>query len=509
MAESTIPILRGFDYQARLFWLKICDLFLPNTKTKSVGYEFDEMKSFDDVVVTYTEPIYTTNGLKITKDFYQSKFHAYETNPIYYMSLTDPAFIGAKTNSFLQKLNNAYKTASAENQTYIYNLFTPSTVHPADALSEIYSKYDGTLNVKRLLTEGKTAKSKMGEIRDAWANHLGISEEDLGNLLLTLKIINGPSSSSLLEKLDRDLMHAGFKTMEKGSISNAYDDLVRKLQGMGENLFDRDKIQKIAENEKLWLGTSAVKYPSEKTIGIRSFIKFAEEMPNLTSDMICLSANFNGRFINSEELWDKEILPKVAEFMQKHESAGETVFVLLETHISVAFAVGYSIHPKASTKIVPVQKNEFRHPEAWNVTEVVERNGWSVEEISQKDSGDELALSVSVTHPVVPDVKDYVARSLSSVGKILSFEVKPSPSRNSVKDGNHAFSLAEELAQKVINEVKTKNYQAVHLFTAAPVGFMFYLGKMLRLPSDCPIVFYEYDFDARSLGAYTKSVTFD
>lgn len=508
MSDSVIPIQQGFDYQARLFWLKVSDLFLPFSKVQTVGYELDEVKSFDDVVVTYKEPIPEKSELFKDKDYYQSKFHSHQTNPIYYTSLTDPKFIGAQSNSFLQKLSNAFDRAEKQKQTHIYNLFTPSIIHPDDSLSKLYSNYDGTLNIERLY-EGKTAKSEFGEIRFAWLKHLNISEEVLRHLILRLRIINGASSKILLENLNLHLYQAGFRPIENGSVSNAYDDLVRKLHQEGRNNFERDEMQRIAEAEKIWIGKPAKDYPAEKTIGIRSFIRFAEEMPNLTFDMICLAPNFDDRFIKSEEIWNGEVLPKTREFIQKYESSGETIYVLLETHTSIAFAAGQSIHPKANTKFVPIQKNEFRHPEVWNVQNIQSASeGWQTEEIQVREAGGELAVAVGATHPVTPDVKEYIACSLPSVGKILSLEVKPKPSTNSVKDGNHAFALAEELAQRVINEVKSTGCQAVHLFASAPVGLMFYLGKKFRLPANCRIYLYEYRFETRELGGYVKSISF-
>lgn len=508
MSNSVLPIQQGFDYQARLFWLKVCDLFLPFSKVQTVGYELDEVKSFDDVVVTYKEPIPEKNELFKDKDYYQSKFHSHQTNPIYYTSLIDPKFIGAQANSFLQKLSNAFERAEAQKQTHIYSLFTPSIIHPDDSLSKLYSNYDNTLNIERLY-EGKTEKSEFGEIRLAWLKHLNIPEESLRHLILRLRIINGASSKILLENLNMNLYQAGFKPIENGSVSNAYDDLVRKLHQAGRNNFDRDEIQQIAEAEKIWVGKSATDYPAEKTIGIRSFIKFAEEMPNLTFDMICLAPNFDGRFIKSENLWNDEILPQTAAFIQKYEDSGETIYVLLDTHTSVAFAAGHSVHPKAATKFVPVQKNEFRHPEVWNVQNIQSaEKGWQTEEIQIRDAGSDLAVAAGVTHAVTPDVKEFVARSLPLAGKILSFEIQPKPGTNSIKDGNHAFALAEELAQKVIAEVKSTGCQSVHIFASAPLGFMFYLGKKLRLPASCRIYVYEYDFESKELGAYVQSIVF-
>ena len=62
MAESVLAIQAGFDYQSYLFWTKACEMFLPNTKVKQVAYELDDVKAFDDVVVTFSEPMPDYDG---------------------------------------------------------------------------------------------------------------------------------------------------------------------------------------------------------------------------------------------------------------------------------------------------------------------------------------------------------------------------------------------------------------------------------------------------------------
>ncbi|MBG1259733.1 hypothetical protein [Nostoc commune] len=54
MARGAIAArIQGDDYQARWFWFQICRLFSERTKVVRVGYEANNIKSFDDVVVYY------------------------------------------------------------------------------------------------------------------------------------------------------------------------------------------------------------------------------------------------------------------------------------------------------------------------------------------------------------------------------------------------------------------------------------------------------------------------
>jgi hypothetical protein len=389
----------------------------------------------------------------------------------------------------------------------VYTLFSPSGVHPDDGLSSIWSHFDGSIDIEGLFV-GKTAASKVGEIRQAWATHLEIAEDDLRTLLLKMRIFQGPDLRRFREELNRGLMLAGLKPLDATTLSNPYDDLIRKIHaGKNSMAFDRDRVEAIAKTEGLWVGDT-LSFPSGRTLGIRSFFRFAEEMPNLTDDMICLCPHFDGRHIRTPSDWNEKVFPEVKGFLQKYEAAAEQMYLLLECHISIAFAAGAVIEPKAPVTIVPIQRNQFREPQAWQATgKTTESSDWREEEITVGD-GDELAIAVSVTHSVNADVTEFVGLQFQSSG-LLSFEIMPGPGTTSIKNGDHAFALAEKLAQTVTRSVKERGIRELHIFAAAPVGFMFYLGRLLKLPSSCEVNIYEYDFDTKELGAYTKTITFE
>lgn len=507
MAKSVNALFMGFDYQSRLFWLKVADLFLEHSSTCSVGFELDEMKSFDDVVVRYSSPIPEAGGLLKSKDYYQSKFHSYQTDPILHSVLIEPSYIGATKFSFLQKLSSARKIANEAKETHIYNLFTPSTIHPDDPIASIHSNHDHRLNVEKLFST-KTAASSYGTVRKLWCDHLEIVDEELKDLLGTLRIITGPSAKILLDIVDKELSRVGFAPIGDAKYSNTYDDLVRKLHVSGRNEFTKEDIIEIAKAEGLWTEPARPPAP-RRTIGIRTFIKFAEEMPNRTEAMICLTHLFDGRHIRNQVDWTGEVLPAIEAFMQRFEGLEESFFVMLETHISIAFAAGHTINPKAPATFIPIQRNQFREPESWGISRnLTRRDGWKKDAVELDNAGSELAVAVGITHAVGTDVKDFVGRELRTVKLFVSFEVDPATGPTSIRDGDHAFQLANDLAAAVMQQVKTEGLSAVHIFAAAPVGFMFYLGRALHTPKGCSIHLYEYDFDSKGIGAYKRSLSF-
>ena len=111
MADSVIAGWSGHDFQSRLFWIKASSL-LDDAQhyVVEVTYEADAPKSFDDVVVKYDPPRQSATGFPIAADFHQIKFHMDGAGRFGFEDLTDPVFLGAKTFSLLQRLQDAKKT---------------------------------------------------------------------------------------------------------------------------------------------------------------------------------------------------------------------------------------------------------------------------------------------------------------------------------------------------------------------------------------------------------------
>lgn len=503
MSGVNVPRIQGDDYQARWFWMQACRLFYDRTKAVRVAYEQNNVKSFDDVVIYYNNSMQDDDGTRLEAEYYQVKFHVTAAGAITWQGMMDPAFINASTFSILQRLKDAQQQYAPNGSGCHFKLYTPWMVHPDDPLAEIFSRADGKLIFSKLEVGGN--RSNMGRIRKAWRDHLQIDSDDkLKIILKPLRIVYGPTLKELGETLNDKLKIAGMIPVEDGVLVHPYDELIRKLLQAGRKEFTRSEIQSICEQENLWRGQSEYE-PDAVRIGIRSFLKWAENLEDETDEMLCLLKYFDGRKIRSNDSWQSSVIQEIATFLSQALQNPKRYHLFLHTHTSIAFAVGY-ITAKAGVDIIPVQagKHVWR-PDLSKSQNMYER--WIFNEELITSDGKDVVLALNITHNVLADVKHYTSKFLKNVRRIISCEMPSGPSRWAVVDGTHALYLANNLSDHLkTNRTEQEREGKLHIFIAAPNGLSFYLGQLGRSFGNC--VLYEYDFDRGTLGAYQPSISF-
>lgn len=97
--------------------------------------------------------------------------------------------------------------------------------------------------------------------------------------------------------------------------------------------------------------------------------------------------------------------------------------------------------------------------------------------------GAELAVAVSVTNDVLPDVLTYLRGAELPVGRFMHIAVSPKPSRTAIPDAACAMGLALEVRKRVREHVRETGATKVHLFLSGPAGVALFLGHVWnRLP---------------------------
>ena len=117
----------------------------------------------------------------------------------------------------------------------------------------------------------------------------------------------------------------------------------------------------------------------------------------------------------------------------------------------------------------------------------------------------DLAVAVSLTHDIVPDVERYLRQALPSVGRLLSLRPNGPIGATSVVCGRHAFELAETATRLIREERGLDPTTTIHLFVAAPNGFTFFLGQ--RQPALGRVTLYEFDFEGGRDRSYVAALT--
>jgi SMODS-associated and fused to various effectors sensor domain len=507
MARAIAARSKGDDFQARWFWLQVCRLFEERTKVTQVEYEADGAKAFDDVVVRFNDQ-YFYSGQPVAAEFYQLKFHVTGAKAITWQFLIDPSAIGANSVSLLERLRDAQVHHAPKGYEAQFILLTNWTIDHNDSLAKIVSKTDGQIEWHRLVNGG--SRSEMGKIRSAFKTCLNINTDDELRLILSpFRIQYIPGTLQQLEReLNLHLRIAGLRPVPDGCLSNPYDELTRKLLQSELTSFDRSGIEQICKQEGLWVGHTATE-PEAHCVGIRSFLRWAENLADLTDDMLDLVSYFDGRKIRSPELWTQQIFPQVQAFLEQSLQPGQRCHLHLHTHTSIAFASGYCISPKSGINVA-IAQSSLSGRELWLPDSRVDRQEYSQltfnEEIIASENSD-VAVALGISHDVLEDVKVYLSQAQLPVQRIVQCLPESCSGQNAIRDGNHARLLAEQLATH-LKQLRTASNQMgrLHIFAACPNALMFFLGQVSQRFGQCTL--YEFDFDAGIPGAYQPSLSF-
>ena len=508
MSNAVLARQQGDDYQARCFWVEAVRLFAPHHKVERAGFEVSAHKAFDDVVLWYSAPVPDGRGGHITRDYFQIKYHVVSAGALTWEALHTPEDFGGTSVSILERLRDAVAKSAADAIRARFTIVTPWPIASGDPLGQIVSNRSGEVRLDKFF-DGTKDGSKMGKVRKTWRKHLGLSGDDeLRAVLAPLRFLtNHGTLDQLRDRLNTELGARGFKPLDASALANPYDDLIRKLHGEGRREFTRDELQGVCDGDGLWVGCQPNSNPG-KPIGVRSFIRRAEHLEDVTEELLCLVPHFDYRALRAGRDWSMGVAAEVRTFLARVTTPGGEYLLHLDTHGTIAFFCGACLDTKSGSRVRLVQKRAG----GMTVWEAGASNGvpptphLAVEEVAGNAGGPAVALSVSLTHDARADVAHYVSERLPSVGRVIHCRPPLGASQLSVRDGSHAFAIAEEVVRIARGSRSAATAgQPLHLFISAPNGVQFYLGQLSRMLG--PIALYEFDPEAGTLGAYQPSLT--
>lgn len=515
MSNPLTPIYNGINYQACHFWCQVYDALSAQQKPiKQIGYEIGTPTFFNDVAVEYeTAQPSDYHDFSFKFDLFQIKSHQHWNGALTVASFIDPAFVASKKESALQKLAKAAETCSRDKQSARFTLVTPWHPHPDDKLATLICSDTGCLDLKKL-AEGNTCRSEMGKIRKEWCEHLGLrTENELFELLRRFRIKTTSELAFYRDHMRSMLISIGLGTTNGQSWIPAFEALIQQAS-VRKNWFMKEEIRSICKTAGLSGAAQTSNTVSAHRLGIRSFSKGAEKLQEETKALLCFLDKFDGRWPKEKDFWERDFYPQLSAFLDEHTSQNaDEIFALhIEAPLTMAFAAGYHLDSKSGVKAALVQKTAFNKVfwlpdeenlkpdgmESWNV---------SSKRTQSERGGNDLAVAISATHDVMGDAEAYVEEHLPACGRILHFQLQPRPNRTAVKDGTHAFLLAQQL-QELIRDHRTAQERGgrLHLFISAPNSVSYFLGREAKILGS--LWLYEYDFDTMGPGAYRPSMSF-
>jgi len=480
MTKAVHARRRGDDFQAYCFWRRACHMLMPNSDITSVGFELSSPYNvFDDVAVLYSGGRPWRGGL-VFGDYAQIKHSVNYSKAITFDSLLDPALINATSVSILQRLYSAVRTMEANGDNHRFILLAPWSIHHGDVLAELIRREDGGIDLDRLF-DGTGSRGKMGIRREQMVDHLGLSDQDqLRPILERFQIaVHDNNLEHLRDEVWRDLGAVGLRQMDLSSRGDEYCQLPWRFHQDGMEWHTADSLRALAQQEGIWIGQPDSSRGTRLRLGVRSFMRWAEDMDVKTDHMLCLVEHFVGRRIRDPKLWHDDILPSVLGFVRNHVSRGSRILLDIQSLCSVAFLLGHLIEPKLAVDVAILQGGSewIVRPSLVNTV----KPAWSVKQWELKRDGTDLVVGFGVTRDVTPAVQAYVDACLPSACRIVVASPILGPSVHAVEHGTQALAMAEQ----IVTLLRTVRAQqgirgTTHIFLSAPNAFSFFLGQVGR-----------------------------
>lgn len=223
-------------------------MFDSNNKIKSVTFETNDNKSFDDVKVEYDPEISgEENTPNVKYDYYQVKFHVLLSPHFTLQDLMDPKFTGATKYSILQKLKTAVLDDYGDSR---YHLLSSWDIKPDDVLGKLIDA-NGAFIIDKLFDDRK--RSKMARARTELMDHLDLSdEEDLKKILKSFRLKRAKDYNLTYEEFNVRLKAAKLKTIDKSQLINPYSTLYDSLLSRNQKEFTKDVLIRILLKNNLF-----------------------------------------------------------------------------------------------------------------------------------------------------------------------------------------------------------------------------------------------------------------
>ncbi len=505
MADAVIARWHGDNYQARVFWENALNLLMDHSCVVEVTFEANGPKAFDDVVVKYDPPVARSGPDRVTAEYTQVKWHVQTGGRFGYQDFTDPDFIGAKSFSLLERLQQARKTAPP---TARFAFLTTYRIKDDDPLARLISGTDKSLLVEHLF-DGTTDRSAMGQIRKCWRDHLKLgSDDELRAVVSGLRILeNHRSLDELRAEINVKAQAVGVLTCSAADSDFRYDELARQLKVRQLNALTRDVLLQLCRDEGL-IVERLVRHDPFLPIAIRSFIgPSADIVGAAQDDTLLLTDDFRQRYLRDDLDWQTDIRPKVDAFLRAAVRKSPKLRLILDAHASIAFLAGAVLDLKSAVEVELVQKGRVG-ARIWRGDDGTD-NAPARFDIAEERIGDgrHIAVAVNVAQPATAQALAYVRSNLTDVGRLISFTLPGGPGGRSVAGGGHAAALAEQISNHLRTVSAEDPDTMVHIFAAAPNSLLFFLGQHHQAVAPC--IVYEFDFDRRAHKTYQPSFVID
>lgn len=405
---------------------------------------------------------------------------------------TQNVFAPGAAKKWVQDIYSDYKTD--EYELVLIGQCAPRTLNFINAIPKYYNK--STVKLDQTATDA---------LKDFDTSILDAATVKVRVLPFDLETLQSVLISALYKYMSEDNPAISFTQTDLLSKALITEQLLNSTNGTYTNRtsFEQDlrlRIQAI----------SAEYQPKRIPICIKTFSRYSDHPDTLLENTLDLCEAFNDRKLKPSLTWHDNVVAPLVDFLSNTIKQTEKYKLYLDAHASISFMTGRLFDSKSGIDIVPVQKTTTTGAELWDPSNKANEDlpNWIVTTNQVNNDCFNTVLILNVTHDIQLDVERYIADSGLQIGKLISCSLSQAGGTNqAIQSGSHAAFLANKIHSVLACRTTPERRGFLHIFAAAPAGFMFYLGTVSR--GFGKTIMYEYDFEQTDTCTYSPSITFD
>ncbi len=452
--------IQGDDFQHLYAWYQAVGLLIPRENIVSVRIEAKESGNVDDVVIVRSRPPTTYCQLKYAVD---------ASTPLDSELWTKTSTANAR--SLLRKFWDSWKSLSSVGPPDM-RLVTNRGIDPGCPVMILRDGRMGRLVPRLALAAGG---SPAGKTRRAWADHLGVSEQDLLAMLEHLALLTDQGPWAFLgeaaaARMGEASLRTDFTAVEIGM------GAARKWVATGVREISARDMEKVVAD-------SGLRGERRKATLLVEAIERDAWADSATVHLDWVDAYLgenarSRRALRDPSDWNKRFLPDLHRAAIQLRAQGFTD-VLVRGHMRLPtwFAVGAEFSDTTQWRVSALQRGEeWTGDSRTHVREVRTRS----EDIGQ---GNELAVGVSITNDVSAQVVPFLRGAKIPVARYCDLSPTSGPARDSIVGASDAMSFAMSIRSEIWKAVGATRATRVHLFVSAPAALALFLGHIWnRIP---------------------------
>jgi CBASS immunity sensor of nucleotide second messenger signals len=454
--------IRGDDYQHLAGWIQVVTALLRGSDVERIGIEDPGHPGADDVTV------YRASGPTL---LLQAKSAVGARSLASFNWLREPSDRGGP--SILQKLHREWSAGG-----HLINpklrVLTNRPDDPTDPLLPMRDGQDGT--IARLLTSA-TASSPAGLARSGLAAHLAVGELDLLKFLRDFRFITGRLRDDLVEEARTLMSAAGLRRDAKAV--RVGTDYIHDWVTSGE--------RRVRTIDELRAEVDALDISDHPASGIL-VIQALDRSPLADGAAVALDwvEHYMGdeprvrRELSDPALWNTHFRGDLRQAAQRLRAQGHrSVLVDGAARLPTWFAAGVELCQTAGFDVVVLQRGEL-----WPSHGPVGVFGIHPTNEMTLGTGAEIAVAISLSREITPDVLPYVQGTLPAVGRYLALSPVSGPTGHAIRGDSEARGCAVAIRDFVRDLARENGGGRLHLFFCCPRGIALLLGNLWdRMPA--------------------------